>query len=334
MMPGYALWRRTWRVFLAMSVCHVPFTAAAASFDCAKARTPHEHAICQHPALSELDARLGMLYQSRLALLSKPGVEALQRSQQQWLRFIRTVCPLASPSGKPDVDAAVACLSGEYEQRLRQLDVVGRKLGPFVFTRVDMYKAAPATDDFGHHPGFYTQHVAYPQIDAPATPVAQAWNKRQETALQEGPDPCDEDQDYSLGYANDRLISVRLTESSYCHETPHGTWTALGSNTVLLPSMHELTAAELFGEKNDWQARLKALFAQALAQQDPDDRNDDNQENVLAVATSPRSWTFDGTGLTVAFSAYDGGCYVCTPAPLTVPWRKLKPLLDPKAPLP
>ncbi len=54
--------------------------ARAASFDCAKAATPTERAICANSQLSALDARLGVVYDQRLAL--DPGVRQIQRA---WL---------------------------------------------------------------------------------------------------------------------------------------------------------------------------------------------------------------------------------------------------------
>ena len=42
----------------------------------------------------------------------------------------------------------------------------------------------------------------------------------------------------------------------------------------------------------------------------------------------PERWLFTKTGLQIAFSAYEGGCYACTPPPVTVPWSDLKPLLS------
>lgn len=59
---------------------------AAASFNCAKASTRAEKAICANPPLSAADAAMAQTYRSllgRLAAAQRPG---LVRSQQEWLR--------------------------------------------------------------------------------------------------------------------------------------------------------------------------------------------------------------------------------------------------------
>lgn len=56
-------------------------SADAASFDCARAASPTEHAICANPQLSALDGQLGTIYGQRLAL--DPGVRQIQRA---WLK--------------------------------------------------------------------------------------------------------------------------------------------------------------------------------------------------------------------------------------------------------
>ena len=55
--------------------------ARAASFDCARAASPTEIAICSDPALSGLDGQLGTAYAQRLAL--DPALRQIQRA---WLR--------------------------------------------------------------------------------------------------------------------------------------------------------------------------------------------------------------------------------------------------------
>lgn len=68
------------------------FTAHAASFDCAKAQSKVEHLICDNPKISELDSKLGQVYQD---VLSKANDEQKQRAiaeQKHWLKFTRNVC--------------------------------------------------------------------------------------------------------------------------------------------------------------------------------------------------------------------------------------------------
>lgn len=80
--------------------------APAAGFDCAKASTATDKAICASPRLDQLDTRLSQAYaQARHAC---PG-KALTDAQRRWLREERNRC------------ADEACLVAAYEARLARL---------------------------------------------------------------------------------------------------------------------------------------------------------------------------------------------------------------------
>jgi uncharacterized protein len=88
----------------------VPVVANAASFDCARARTPDEKAICANVALNDKDVRMSVLYDINKRTLAMGGRGALQDSQQEWLRD-RRKC-----------GANRACLNRAYDKRLDELD--------------------------------------------------------------------------------------------------------------------------------------------------------------------------------------------------------------------
>ena len=66
---------------LALALLATAGVAQAASFDCNKASTKIEYAICRDPALSQLDGELGTVYRARLAQDS-----SLRRAQIAWIR--------------------------------------------------------------------------------------------------------------------------------------------------------------------------------------------------------------------------------------------------------
>jgi uncharacterized protein len=97
--------------------------ARAASFDCAKAKTPVEKMICSDAALSELDGRLASAYRRALGLASNP--EPLKVEQRSWLTNERSKC------------ADVACLKRSCQQRLTALEAAappGKEV-PYSFTK-------------------------------------------------------------------------------------------------------------------------------------------------------------------------------------------------------
>ena len=102
------------RFFAVIAGTFFCMTAAAASFDCAKASSHSEKAICASPTLSKLDSELADAY--GVAALTHSDAEGLKSAQRAWLRDIRNKC------------ADEACLETVYRQRivaLRGLEPVG-----------------------------------------------------------------------------------------------------------------------------------------------------------------------------------------------------------------
>jgi uncharacterized protein len=120
--------------FLAMAGCAFAAHAQVASFDCARAGTPTEKAICRRPSLGERDVRAAVYYE--LLMSARPAAEGmayrefrdqLKAEQQQWLAQ-RDRC------GSDEV-----CLSHGYDRRIDDL----RRLAAQRL-RVSFDDAAPA----------------------------------------------------------------------------------------------------------------------------------------------------------------------------------------------
>ncbi len=207
------------------------------------------------------------------------------------------------------------------------------RVGPFVFNRVDLYAAQPSGDDTGSETGFYVRHAAYPQIDNANSPEARTWNQENVHHLPDKDDDCgpgDYDIDYKVGYANSRFISVEWSDSTYCHGTAHGFGDVKSSNTVLLPRVRPLASEDLFGAGKAWSSDLKKRFWAALTHTgwSPPANQPDIKQQLEKDFIRPDQWLFTTGGLQVAFASYEGGCYACTPRPVTLPWSELKPLLS------
>jgi hypothetical protein len=232
-----------------------------------------------------------------------------------------------------------ACLQGCYRKRLEQLEKVGQKLGPFLFTRIDLFDAEPAPDDAtGTSPGFYVQHVAYPQIDSPLSPQADVWNKLNVRSLFRSHD-CegDDDTDYEIGYANRHMISVQLDGRTYCHGTPHGMYGVRTQNLVLLPTPQPLTEQDVFGPADLWIEKLQKLFWDALSStgwRPPESQAESVKQNIGRYVIRPDSWLFTTDGLKVSFIESIGGCFACNPRPVTLSWAQVRPLLSGNAVVP
>jgi uncharacterized protein len=83
--------------------------ASAASFDCAKAATSVERAICQDEQVSVLDEYLARYYSAARKALGR-GATCLRADQREWLKSVRDRC------------ADSECLRRAYLERLALLD--------------------------------------------------------------------------------------------------------------------------------------------------------------------------------------------------------------------
>ena len=96
--------------------------AEAASFDCAKAETRDEKAVCADRALNDQDVEMSVLYTQLKPLLGMGARGDMEDAQVAWLKR-RAAC-----SGDR------ACLGKAYEDRLLQLrggfDALAKR-GPF-----------------------------------------------------------------------------------------------------------------------------------------------------------------------------------------------------------
>ena len=85
--------------------------ADAASFDCARASHPDEHAICSNQSLSDMDTEMATLFRVRMEIPMLMGARGdAQDEQDTWLAT-RSAC-----------GSNVACISAAYQTRIEQLN--------------------------------------------------------------------------------------------------------------------------------------------------------------------------------------------------------------------
>ncbi|MBA1157136.1 lysozyme inhibitor LprI family protein [Microvirga mediterraneensis] len=96
--------------------------AEAASFDCAKAETLDEKAVCADPALNDQDVEMSVLYTQLKPLLGMGARGDMEDAQVAWLKQ-RETC-----------GGDRACLGKAYDERVLQLrsgfDALAKR-GPF-----------------------------------------------------------------------------------------------------------------------------------------------------------------------------------------------------------
>ncbi|WP_158238520.1 peptidoglycan-binding protein [Pollutimonas subterranea] len=113
-----------------------PVATAQPSFDCARASTSTELAICNNAALSGLDSLLSTLYNGLLAGAKPALAQQINADQKGWIRQ-RNQC-----AGDSD------CIQMAYSNRLAALQVAGStsaQISPFVPSALGSVVAAPAS---------------------------------------------------------------------------------------------------------------------------------------------------------------------------------------------
>lgn len=97
---------------VATAIAAVAFAspAAAASFDCSKAKAPDEIAICANPDISALDSEMGGLWFAYSQIPFLMGMSGNRQDEARAFLQTRSAC-----------GANVSCLKGAYTQRIATL---------------------------------------------------------------------------------------------------------------------------------------------------------------------------------------------------------------------
>ncbi|MBI4755091.1 MAG: DUF1311 domain-containing protein [Betaproteobacteria bacterium] len=96
-------------VLISLAILAAAGETQAASFNCAKATSKAEKAICTDPALSGLDKELAKTYAQ--AREKAPDKESLIQAQRTWVKTVRDVCP------------DTACMVAAYVDRIARLQL-------------------------------------------------------------------------------------------------------------------------------------------------------------------------------------------------------------------
>ena len=226
----------------------------AASFDCTKAKSMTEKAICTSPELSKIDVEMAGEFQATKGKLSATAFAEVRGNQIEWLRFASAYCSKTSNGVPKEV---TQCLLGVYQSRrdaLRETKRIGR------FSTYVLVKYAP-----GEHPGSAGSSV-YVQIDDPGTAVQQFnRNLRADTVAQERSSDS-----RTFKPLTDETVSVVRYEESWGGAHPvSGTTCSLYS----FEAHTYLTFSEVFASSR-WQSIASGLIKKHFATMKLDERPD------------------------------------------------------------
>ena len=340
------------KTFLALSVLlFLSIPSHAASFDCAKAATPQEKAICATPDLSAADDEMAAAYKAWLAAAPGDWAAGIRDDQKSWLRLRTSTCP--ADRGSFTIED---CLHQFYKERIDELGLRVRAFAGVTFvsraitlTKRDEPGSVPTwTSELT--PGFGTFEATWPQVvsTAPqwvawnsavvaaaiktaapnAKPPARSWNDLVEPAV-------DQAVTVTVDFFNGQLISASIVNDYNghgAHPTENSSWFYW-----LLDKQRELKAEDIFVPNSGWDTwmmqRLDAYLHKTLDSESQGDYQSwfpqgQAQKTLLGIVSNPEGWQLNGRGLTLVFQPYEVAGYARTPEPLTIPWSELKPYLQ------
>ena len=322
----------------------------AASFDCSKASTPIERAICSDPTASAADATMGRLYKTEAIRLSPVGKALFRDSQRSFLHYATDLCrPGAVPldaaarswrwHGKPAPENAAIvaqCLAEVFDKRSKALGRAVTPLGGRVFFTTMRYRVRPTHQDDEDNPtppDAVTEIKALVQIDLPRTQAEKDWNRAMADLIEkpEGAGLVDavniDDDDTDVGVemslisASPDLVVTRIDLSNYSKGAAHGRYAHWNQNWSL-PLGRELTKDDVFDGSKPWSTALAAAAEAHFVGYG----TEKPETPITEIGDSDTQWAFTSEGLTIGYDPYSLGSYLSGGNTL-IPWTTLAPFL-------
>jgi uncharacterized protein YecT (DUF1311 family) len=322
---------------LVLALLILPVAGEAQAFDCSKAATTVEAAICGDAALKAADDAMSAAYADLRALSSPAERKGLAISQKTWLAERERDCVEADK-------ANATCIRERTGERRKRL-AAEPKSGPGARSRL----MAVFVQRIGTRklPGVDYQLVRFAK---PQSAGETLFNREVEKIARDFPGPNDEESPQDIiyameatmdvDYASPRLISASTLVYSYLGGAHPNTFFA--SINVDLKSGKLLTYGDVFE-----QAALAPLTAdcrkQIVAEKterssgEPYDPAGDpalKDETIRDQILDMEHWSFTAEQGTVSFNSYDIGAYAEGTFACDFPLASLRNYAKPGAPLP
>ncbi len=319
-----------------------PPRGAAALEACAAGQSDVAALVCDNERLAALDGEIRETLVAEAASVSDAGAQLLVEAQQRWLTTQRVACGVLDPEAELTRDQT-RCIEGALRARAREVGDAVREVGGYTFQTVEIAGAEPVTAEAAaavglsdaDAPAAIVRNIRYPRIDGAATPEAQRFNQIVAQQPQYGlADQTEEQVTYTIAYAGPDLISVRfdMFESTLGAAHPNNSSKAV---TVVMRTGQPLTATDVFKAGAGWENFVVERAMAALTRQFAESGFEPPERDVRESATKPHLWLITERGLTILFPPYSfGGPHALGGAEVEIPWRDLRPYLNPEAPAP
>jgi uncharacterized protein len=323
-----------WGLALIAGLVAAPASAqSGASFDCARASTAIERAICRDARLSSADGHMAAAYKQLIDRLNGAARDELQKDQARWLAGRDQACSDGA------VEIAI-CLKNRIENRLANLRVMADGAFPFISqqTIVKIGKVRNA--------GFAID-ASYPRFDGNSAGFAAAnafFADRAKIAIADHVPSADEfadraqtwsyDQNFLLHRPGANAIAVATTTYGFTGGA-HGYGAVTGA-LVDLRSGRLLEPSDIFLPGDKWLPALRDRVAADLKKQfveRPGFEDALAPEKLDKLLQEPERYIWRADGLAIVFNQYEVAAYVMGRYVVHVPYGRLAPLMRPDAPI-
>lgn len=305
-------------------------TAEGPSFDCRKATTEIEKAICASPDLSKADVALAGAYLEALARAPEEAKPLLRGDQRGWLAHIGKICQARWAPKEGGGDYAKGCIGTALR---RQTDFYRSEAllplpAPYgVLLARQVYRTAPVAeaDQMDHLPRIRSEENRFPQFLAPALKALSA------TAPKPAEDDAFEtDTGFKASLYRDRFLVLEQTTYTYAGGA-HGLY---GSEfaTIDLARARKLTEADVFQTGSPWRAVLAREAEKSLrviAKKEDWEYEPLSAADMAKAVVEPTRWV-PGEKFGVYFGIYEIGPYAIGTPIAQIPYADLRDYLVPE----
>jgi uncharacterized protein len=315
---------------------------AGPSFDCSKATSPVEKAICADPGASEADRKMAAAYDRLLQSLTAPQARAhLQRDQVAWLSDRHRVCAPA-PAEIPEARETAACLRDQADARAEWLALLpGGNDYPYVGERRLLeqgrrggvpYRITVSYAAFGFH------EVDYTRANAAIKAWVDEFAAHARPPAERGPGMP------GIGWFLEAGQFVHVPSRELVTVAAYWTIYAGGAhpNHGRLAWHVELTTGRLLGlddildPRSGWREALLPKVRADLKKQFEERPGFEEQLEPAELGKAldeARRWVFTRDNVLLTFDPYEVGPYASGPYEVELSWATLAPYLRKDGPL-
>ncbi|MCW5733586.1 MAG: DUF3298 domain-containing protein [Enhydrobacter sp.] len=308
--------------------------AAQPSFDCAKASTVVERAICADAKLAQLDREMATAYDTLWGRLTGPARDHLAQDQLRWLANRTTACTGIA-------EDVARCVRQRYVSRIATLQAESEGPYPFVSEQALVRSGKVRTTR-------YEIDASYPQFDGPNVDFS-AVNKAFATAAQKGADDAVPGNDgggpgidqiwtylqsFQLFRPAPSSVSVATTFYIFTGGA-HGS-SGVTATLVDLRTGRSVAPADVFVAGSAWKRTITEIAKADLKRQfveRPGFPETLEPATFDKLMDDPGRYLFKADALEIIFNQYDVAAYVMGRYAVDIPYSRLTNLIRKDGPL-